>query len=121
MIFTALTISLMPLMTVSANYSAERVRLDGVEVVRLSDARFKTVVSVAPSMGNNAYEMTVNGKNILWSPYKTLADFRDKPVQLGNPLLAPWANRIDGDAYWANGRQYFLNGIAYKRRCLLFY
>jgi aldose 1-epimerase len=109
MIFTAITISLMPLMTVSANYSAERVRLDGIEVIRLSDARFKTVVSIAPSMGNNACEMTVNGKNILWSPYKTLAEFRDKPVQLGNPLLAPWANRIDGDAYWANGRQYFLN------------
>jgi aldose 1-epimerase len=28
---------------------------------------------------------------------------------MGNPLLSPWANRIDGNAYWANGKRYLLN------------
>jgi aldose 1-epimerase len=30
-------------------------------------------------------------------------------VLCGIPFLAPWGNRIDGDAYWANGRHYRLN------------
>jgi aldose 1-epimerase len=25
------------------------------------------------------------------------------------PFLAPWANRLDGDGYWANGKRYLLN------------
>jgi aldose 1-epimerase len=100
---------LMPLMRLPADYSAERISVDGIETIRLSDARHRTQVSIVPSIGNNAYEMTVNGKQLLWSPYRSLAEFRNKPVQLGNPLLAPWANRIDGDVYWANDRQYRLN------------
>jgi len=109
MIYTAIAILLMPLMRLSADYSAERISVDGIDVIRLSDARYKTEVSIVPSLGNNAYEMKVNGKHVLWSPYRNLREFRDKPVQLGNPLLAPWANRIDGDAYWANGRRFLLN------------
>jgi aldose 1-epimerase len=27
----------------------------------------------------------------------------------GVPFLAPWANRLDGDAYWVNGKRYLLN------------
>ncbi len=94
---------------VPSNYSAEKVLVDRIEVVRLRDAAHKTEVSIVPSLGNNAYEMKVNGKNLMWSPYQTLKEFRNKPVQLGNPLLAPWANRIDTDAYWANGKHYRLN------------
>ena len=99
----------MPLMGQATDYSSGRVSVDGVEVIRLSDARHETEVLIVPSIGNNAFEMKVKGKRVLWSPYRTLAEFRDKPVQLGNPLLAPWANRIEGDTYWANGRQYHLN------------
>jgi aldose 1-epimerase len=105
----AVTMLLVPAMTNADNYSAERTRVDGIEVVRLTDHARNTEVSVVPSIGNNAYEMKVNGKNVLWSPYAGLKELRDKPVQLGNPFLAPWANRIDGDAYWANGRKYQLN------------
>src|SRR5438552_6380944 len=32
-----------------------------------------------------------------------------KPVQAGVPFLAPWANRLDQDAYFANGKKYRLN------------
>ena len=96
-------------MTTPSNYSAQNIEIDGTQVVRLVDDAHKTEVFVVPSLGNNAYEMKVNGKNILWSPYRTLKELKDKPVQVGNPFLAPWANRIDGDAYWANGKKYLLN------------
>ena len=93
----------------TVNYSAEQVKVDGIDVVRLSDAAHRVEVSIVPSIGNIAYEMKAAGKHIFWSPYSTLKELKDKPVQVGNPLLAPWANRIDGDAYWANGKKYLLN------------
>lgn len=109
MISIAIAVLLMPPMGLSMDYSAGRISVDGIEVIRLSDTRNETEILIVPSIGNNAFEMKVKGKHILWSPYGSLREFRDKPVQLGNPLLAPWANRIDGDTYWANGRQYHLN------------
>jgi aldose 1-epimerase len=96
-------------MTQTHNYSAERAFADGIEVIHLRDASHKIEVSIVPSLGNIAYEMKVNGKNVLWSPYSTLKELREKPVQAGNPFLSPWANRIDGDSYWANDKKYLLN------------
>jgi aldose 1-epimerase len=51
----------------------------------------------------------VNNQQIFWSPFQTIAEWRAKPTMIGNPFLAPWANRIEGDAYWANGKRYLLN------------
>src|SRR4051812_5358082 len=79
----------------AANYNVERTERDGIPVVRLQDVRAKTVVSVAPSIGNNAFEMLVNGKNVLWCPFPNLAEFKTKPPLCGVPLLGPWANRLD--------------------------
>lgn len=104
-----LSLLMVPLMVQAGNYSAQRTTIDGIEVIQLKDSAHKIEVSIAPSLGNNACEIKANGKHILWSPYQNLKEFPDKPVQLGNPLLAPWANRIDGDAYWANGKRYLLN------------
>jgi aldose 1-epimerase len=99
-----------PLMPLNAQpYSARRVTVEGVAVVELRDEAHKTIVSVAPSVGNIAYQMLVNGKNIFWVPEGTLAEFAAKPRMGGNPFLAPWANRIDGDVFFANGRPYHLN------------
>ncbi|MGH9632740.1 MAG: aldose 1-epimerase [Bryobacteraceae bacterium] len=100
---------LMPTLILAANYQAETTTREGIEVVRLVDAPHKTEVSIVPSIGNNAYEMSVNGKNVFWTPYKHLEEFKKKPVLLGNPFLAPWANRLDQDAFWANGKKYTLN------------
>lgn len=92
------------------SYSAERLTVDSVEVFRLrGDARNDVEVSISPSIGNIAYDMRVSGKPILLPPPGTLAEWKSKPSQAGIPLLAPWANRIDGDAYWANGKKYVLN------------
>ncbi|MGH9664247.1 MAG: hypothetical protein ACRD9L_07475, partial [Bryobacteraceae bacterium] len=83
-------------MSQAANYSAKKLPVDGVEVVRLSDAARKMEVSIAPSVGNIAYEIKVNGTEILWSPYRSVGELAAKPALSGNPFLEPWANRIDG-------------------------
>jgi|HigsolmetaAR201D_1030396.scaffolds.fasta_scaffold03542_7 Galactose mutarotase and related enzymes len=100
---------ILPMMLQSANYTAERVTIDNVEVIRLRDAAAQTEVLVAPSFGNNAYEMTVKGKRVFWSPYNSIGELKAKPTLAGNPFLAPWANRLDQDAFYANGQKYFLN------------
>ncbi len=100
---------LLPFMSQAANYTAEKLTVDGVEVIRLTDAAHKAEVTIAPSIGNNAYDMKVNGKQVLWSPYKSVGEFKAKPVHLGVPFLAPWANRLESDSFYANGKQYTLN------------
>ncbi len=107
----SLLILLFPFMIVEAapRYSAQKIQVDGIEVVRLTDSTKNTELSVVPSIGNNPYSFKVNGKDVFWSPYKTLAEFKAKPTQLGNPFLAPWANRIDQPSYYANGDKYHLN------------
>jgi aldose 1-epimerase len=97
-------------MSLSAQpYSVRQTTVDGITVVELHDQTHNTVVSVAPPVGNIAYQMLVNGKNVFWMPEGSLAEFAAKPRMGGNPFLAPWANRIDGDAFYANGRKYLLN------------
>ena len=101
---------LIPLMSEAANYSATRIMVEGTEVVRLADAARKTEVSIVPTAGNNAYEYKIAGQNIIWFPQGSPAAFKAKPTVLcGVPFLAPWANRLDQDAYWANGKKYVLN------------
>ena len=96
-------------MAQAANYSAEKLAVDGIEVIRLSDAAHHIEVSICPSVGNIAYDLRVNGKPILMSPPGGLAEWKAKPAQAGIPFLAPWANRMDPDSFWANGKKYLLN------------
>jgi aldose 1-epimerase len=96
-------------MTQAANYSAQKLTVDSVDIVRLTDAAHAMEVSICPSVGNIAYDLTVNGKQILLPPSAPLPEWKAKPAQSGIPFLAPWANRLDQDAYWANGHKYLLN------------
>lgn len=76
------------------------------DVVHLEDPASKTAVSILTSVGNIAFEMTVNGHNVLHWPYASLDEFRKKPGFNGIPFLGPWANRLDEQAFYANGRRY---------------
>jgi aldose 1-epimerase len=78
-----------------ANYTAEKISVDGIAVVRLTDAVRQVVVSIKPGAGNLVSGLTVHGKEVL--------------APAGIPLLAPWANRLDQDGFWANGKKYLLN------------
>lgn len=97
------------LVVLPAVSAAEKQMIDNVEVYILRDAARGAEVRIAPSLGMNSYEMTVKGKRVFWSPYATVGEFAAKPTFLGNPLLWPWANRIDGMHYFVNGRKYALN------------
>jgi aldose 1-epimerase len=77
------------------------------DVVRLEDTASKTVVSICPTFGNNAFEMRINGVDVLWRPYDSLDDFKTVGQGRGGiPFLAPWANRLDEQAFYANGRRF---------------
>ena len=84
-----------------ARYTATR---DG-DVVRLADTRRNMVVSVLTTV-SNAYDIAVNGHNVLRMPFKSVEEFRAKPGLNGIPLMAPFANRLDEQAFYANGKKY---------------
>jgi aldose 1-epimerase len=82
-------------------YSSDR----SGDVVRLRDARTQTVVSIVPSVGNIAFEMNVKGQNVLYWPYQSIEDFKARPGMSGIPFLGPWIDRLDEQAFFANGRR----------------
>lgn len=94
----------------AANYSAQQTSEHGVPVVRLSDGARGMEVTVLPSLGNRAVEFKVHGKNVLYIPSEDFSALIAKPALNGVPFLAPWANRLDGPGFWANGKRYELNG-----------
>ncbi len=96
-------------MSQAANYSVRKIVVDGIEVVQLVDAARHMEVSIAPAVGNMAYEFKVADQNILWFPLHSLADLRDSHTFCAIPFLEPWANRLSGDYFWANGKKYLLN------------
>src|SRR5947207_11456443 len=65
--------------------------------VELSDQATGTVVAIDPSAGNIAFSMKVKGHEVLWFTSGQMS---------GIPFLGPWANRLDEQAFWANGRRY---------------
>jgi aldose 1-epimerase len=99
----------LPLMAAAQNYKAEKTTEHGVEVVRLSDASRGVEVALAPGLGMRAYEMKVHGNNILYFPSPDVSGLKNGRGLNGIPFLAPWANRIAGGGFWANGKQYKFN------------
>ena len=90
-------------------YTAERLTVEGMPVIRLADSAAGIEVRILPEVGNNAYSMKVKGHEVMWTPFKTLADWKAKPSLGGVPFLGPWANRLDQEAFFANGKKYALN------------
>lgn len=85
------------------------VNRDG-DAVRLEDTARQMVVGVLPSHGNLGFELRVKGRNLLHFPYATVEEFKaGKGGLMGIPFLAPWANRLDEPAFYANGKKYIFN------------
>lgn len=103
--FAGLAIYLCWALPALAQYS---VKTEG-DVVRLEDAKSQTVVSIIISVGNEAFEMKVKGQNVLFFPYASLDEFKSRPALSGIPFLGPWANRLDEQAFYANGKRYAFN------------
>ena len=98
-----LTAVLVAAATLASSHYAVRATPDLVE---LSDTATGTVVSIAPTVGNIAFSMKVKGHDVLWWANPSLEDFKAKPQMSGVPFLGPWANRLDEQAFWANGKRY---------------
>ena len=65
--------------------------------VELADRAAGMSVSIRPSEGDVGFSLKVNGHEFLWY----------MPGQMsGIPFVGPWANRLDEQAFWANGRRY---------------
>jgi aldose 1-epimerase len=86
----------------AARYAASRDK----DVVRLEDRATDTVVSVLPAVGNVTFELKVRGQNVLHWPYTSVDAFKARPGFSGIPFLGPWANRLDEQAFYANGKKY---------------
>ena len=74
------------------------------DVVELADTNAQMNVSVVWSM-SNAWRIQVKGKDLVRTS-ATLADFEARPGFNGIPFLAPFANRLDETAFYANDRKY---------------
>jgi aldose 1-epimerase len=74
------------------------------DVVDLVDADAQMNVSVVWNMCN-AWRIQVKGKDLVRTS-ATLADFQARPGFNGMPFLAPFANRLDETAFYANGKKY---------------
>jgi aldose 1-epimerase len=74
-----------------AQYSVRRTP----DLVQLEDTAHQIVVAIAPLAGNLTREMTVKGANVLGPQ--------------GIPFMGPWANRLDEQAFYANGKRYAFN------------
>jgi aldose 1-epimerase len=77
--------------------------------VHLADAARQASAAIAINVGNMAYEWKVGADSLLYFPFDSPAALRRRPTLCGIPLLAPWANRLDEDGFWANGKRYALN------------
>jgi aldose 1-epimerase len=103
-LFTVLLAGVSPAFVVTPaaaqRYSAKQ---DG-DVITLTDTTARMNVAVVASMGK-AWQIQVNGKNLVrTSP--SLESFLANTGLNGMPLLAPFANRLDETAFYANGKKY---------------
>lgn len=74
------------------------------DVVTLNDATAKMKVAVYTPMGK-AWQVQVNGQNLVRTA-PSLDSFKANSGLTGIPLLAPFANRLDETAFYANGTKY---------------
>jgi aldose 1-epimerase len=99
----ALAITIITVFAAPAAAQRYTAKQDG-DVVELADTTAQMNVSVVWTM-SNAWRIRVKGKDLVRTS-ATLEEFQARPGFNGMPLLAPFANRLDETAFYANGRKY---------------
>ncbi|HUP41254.1 MAG TPA: aldose 1-epimerase [Vicinamibacterales bacterium] len=94
-VVTLATAMLLSFVTTGAQSPLYSARRNGTSV-DLIDTAQQTAVSILPTVGNLTVEMKVKGRNVL----------REGTTSRGIPFLAPWADRLDEQAFYANGKRY---------------
>jgi aldose 1-epimerase len=103
-------VSVLPAVGLAAgNYSVAYKFVEGHNTYHLIDAKRKMDFGVVPDLGNFAYVFTVNGKDVLITPESFKAYEEKHWFGWGIPFLAPYANRIDHDYYYFQGKKFLLN------------
>ena len=92
----------------NVRYAVVKGQAGDLETYQLVDAEADIKVSIAPGMGNTAYEFLVGGEDIFHLQVP-LGELREKKVLGGNPLLSPWVSRLDGTEYYFEGKKYVLD------------
>ena len=93
-----------------SNFSVTKKKIEGHTTYHLKDAREKMTFSIVPDIGNWGYSLTAKGHEVFY-PRPSFAQYlAERGLGYGNPLMAPFANRIDRDYYYFEGRKYLLNG-----------
>ena len=99
----------LPVLSVAQNYSAQKMSEQGITVIHLADAARGVEVAVLPAFGNRVSEMKVHGKKYSLLPRVRPRRSEKTPNLNGVPFLAPWANRLNEEDFWANGNKYTFN------------
>jgi len=93
----------------STAYSVTKKTTEGYTTYHLRDVARKMELALAPGLGNLAYAFEVNGKDVFIAPESLQAYLDRHWFGWGNPFMAPFANRIDKDFYFFEGKKYLLN------------
>jgi aldose 1-epimerase len=93
----------------AGNYTVTKKTVEGHVTYHLHDAARKMEVGIVPDIGNFAYEFKANGKDVLIAPESFQAYLEKRWFGWGIPFLAPYANRIDQEYYYFQGKRYLLN------------
>ncbi len=91
------------------NYAVSKKTVEGHKTYHLLDDGRQMDVGIVPDIGNFAYEFKANGKDVLIPPESFKSYTEKRWFCCGIPFLAPFANRIDEDYYFFQGKKYLLN------------
>lgn len=106
----ALALLALPMKSIAAErYAVAKRTVEGHVTYHLTDSSRQMEFGIVPDIGNFAYELKSDGKDVLIQP-DSLESYRKKRgFCCGIPFLAPFANRIDHDYYFFQSKKYLLN------------
>ncbi len=93
----------------TGKYAVSSKVVEGHATTHLLDTSRNMDFGLVPDIGNFGYEFKVNNKDVLIPPSSFKSYVESHKLGSGCPFLAPWANRIDHDYYYFDGKKYLLN------------
>lgn len=84
-------------------YETRSLKIDGFEVVEFVSEHQSA--SIVVDIGNTLYHWVKNGHSIIYFPF-SLEYYSSSEKLAGNPLMYPWANRLESDFIHFNEKSY---------------
>jgi aldose 1-epimerase len=92
-----------------AKYAVARKVVEGHTTFHLIDLERKMDFGLVPDIGNLGYSFKIGGREIIRAVDSFEPYIKDRALGRGIPFMAPFANRIDHDYYYFEGKKYLLN------------